>query len=79
MLDGYDLAVSGIALPGIMKEMGVEATKAGFMVSSALFGMMFGAMGLGVLGDKLGRRWGIALCALRAAVQRLYRSCGIRP
>ena len=42
VFDGYDLAVAGIALPAIMKEMGVDATQAGFMVSSALFGMMFG-------------------------------------
>lgn len=41
---GYDLPVAGIALPSIMKEMGVTAQNAGFMVSSALFGMMFGAI-----------------------------------
>ena len=44
IFDGYDLAVAGIALPSIMKDMGVEPTQAGFMVSSALFGMMFGAI-----------------------------------
>ena len=43
ILDGYDLAVVGAALPSIMKDMGVDATQAGFMASSALFGMMFGA------------------------------------
>ncbi len=32
--DGYDLAVAGIALPAIMKSMGVTAQNAGFMVSS---------------------------------------------
>lgn len=68
VLDGYDLAIAGISLPGIMKDMGVEATKVGFMVSSALFGMMFGAMGLGVLGDKLGRRWAISACVLLFSV-----------
>jgi len=39
VFDGYDLAVAGIALPSIMKQMGVTPTSAGFMVSSALFGM----------------------------------------
>lgn len=62
IFDGYDLAVAGIALPSIMKEMGVEPTKAGFMVSSALFGMMFGAIFLGTIADKIGRRWAIAIC-----------------
>ncbi len=62
IFDGYDLAVAGIALPSIMKEMGVEPAKAGFMVSSALFGMMFGAIFLGTIADRIGRRWAIAIC-----------------
>jgi AAHS family benzoate transporter-like MFS transporter len=62
VFDGYDLAVVGIALPSIMKEMGVAATNAGFMVSSALFGMMFGAIFLGTIADKIGRRWAISIC-----------------
>lgn len=60
--DGYDLAVAGIALPSIMKEMGVTAQSAGFMVSSALFGMMFGAIFLGTIADRIGRRLAIAIC-----------------
>jgi AAHS family benzoate transporter-like MFS transporter len=60
--DGYDLAVAGIAVPSIMKDMGVTAQNAGFMVSSALFGMMFGAIFLGTLADRIGRRWTIAIC-----------------
>jgi MFS transporter, AAHS family, benzoate transport protein len=62
IFDGYDLAVAGIALPSIMKDMNVEPTQAGFMVSSALFGMMFGAIFLGTIADKIGRRWAIAIC-----------------
>jgi AAHS family benzoate transporter-like MFS transporter len=62
IFDGYDLAVSGIALPSIMKRMGVDATRAGLMVSSALFGMMFGAIFLGTVADRIGRRWAIAIC-----------------
>jgi AAHS family benzoate transporter-like MFS transporter len=38
IIDGYDLAVAGIALPSIMKDMNVDASTAGFMASSALFG-----------------------------------------
>ena len=72
ILDGYDLAVVGAALPSIMKDMGVDATQAGFMASSALFGMMFGAIFLGTLADKIGRPLMISICV--AIVQRLHRS-----
>src|SRR5438552_18156168 len=47
-----------------MKAMGVDAATAGFMASSALFGMMFGAIILGTLADKIGRRWAISICVL---------------
>lgn len=66
--DGYDLAVAGIALPSIMKEMGVTAQNAGFMVSSALFGMMFGAIFLGTIADRIGRRKAIAICIVLFSV-----------
>src|SRR5690242_12515150 len=62
VLDGYDLAVVGAALPSIMNDMGVDAAKAGFMASSALFGMMFGAIFLGTLADKIGRVLMISIC-----------------
>lgn len=68
ILDGYDLAVAGAALPAIMESMGVNATTAGFMASSALFGMMFGAIGLGALSDKIGRRVTLSICVVLFSV-----------
>ena len=68
IFDGYDLAVAGIALPSIMKEMGVTPATAGYMVSSALFGMMFGAIFLGTIADKIGRRWAIVICIILFSV-----------
>ncbi|WP_442763811.1 MFS transporter [Malikia spinosa] len=68
IIDGYDIAVAGTALPSIMKEMNVTASTAGFMASSALFGMMFGAMLLGTLSDRIGRRWTIVICVLLFSV-----------
>ncbi len=68
VLDGYDLAVAGTALPSIMAQMGIEPAHAGFMVSSALFGMMFGAIGLGLLADRFGRRIALAICVFLFSV-----------
>lgn len=68
IIDGYDIAVAGAALPSIMKDMGVTASTAGFMASSALFGMMFGAIFLGVMSDKIGRRWTISVCVFLFSV-----------
>ncbi|RQR43404.1 MULTISPECIES: MFS transporter [unclassified Burkholderia] len=62
VFDGYDLAVAGIALPAIMKNMGVSPAHAGFMVSSALFGMMFGNIVFGTVAERIGRRRAIAAC-----------------
>lgn len=62
IIDGYDLSVAGIALPSIMQQMGVSASTAGFMASSALFGMMLGSIFLGALSEKIGRRWTISIC-----------------
>ncbi|MCO4865455.1 MFS transporter [Cupriavidus sp. WGlv3] len=68
IFDGYDLAVVGIALPSIMKDLGVAPAHAGFMVSSALFGMVFGAIFLGTIADKIGRRRAIAICVVLFSV-----------
>ncbi|MEJ8823583.1 MFS transporter [Variovorax humicola] len=62
VFDGYDLAVVGIALPSIMQSMNVGPANAGLMVSSALFGMMFGNIILGTIADRIGRRWAVAIC-----------------
>src|SRR3546814_1400857 len=55
VMDGYDLAVAGIALPSIMQAMSIEPAHAGLMVSSALFGMLFGNLLFGTLGERIGR------------------------
>lgn len=62
IIDGYDLAVVGAALPSIMKDMRVDATSAGVMAGSALFGTMLGAIFLGTLADRIGRPKMTAVC-----------------
>jgi len=62
ILDGYELAVVGAALPSIMSDMKVDATSAGIMAGSALFGTMLGAIFLGTLADRIGRPKMISAC-----------------
>ncbi|MEJ8862207.1 MFS transporter [Pseudomonas jessenii] len=62
IIDGYDLAVVGAALPAIMKDMNIDPTSAGIMAGSALFGTMLGAIFLGTLADRIGRPKMIAIC-----------------
>ncbi|NNP72525.1 MFS transporter [Acinetobacter defluvii] len=62
IFDGYDLVIYGVALPLLMQEWGLTAVQAGMLASTALFGMMFGAMSFGTLSDKLGRKKTIMIC-----------------
>ncbi|WP_180096636.1 MULTISPECIES: aromatic acid/H+ symport family MFS transporter [unclassified Acinetobacter] len=62
IFDGYDLVIYGVALPLLMQEWGLSAVQAGLLASTALFGMMFGAMTFGTLSDKLGRKKTIMIC-----------------
>ena len=62
LFDGYDLAINGVALPLLMKEWGMTAVQAGMLASTALAGMMFGAMLFGMLADRIGRKKVILIC-----------------
>jgi len=62
IFDGYDLVIYGVALPLLMQEWSLSAVQAGLLASTALFGMMFGAMCFGTLSDKLGRKKTIMIC-----------------
>ena len=62
LFDGYDLAINGVVLPLLMKEWGMSAIQAGLLASTALAGMMFGAMCFGMLADKIGRKKVILIC-----------------
>ncbi len=62
IFDGYDLVIYGVALPLLMQEWALSAVQAGLLASTALFGMMFGAMTFGTLSDRLGRKKTIMIC-----------------
>ncbi|TCB70565.1 aromatic acid/H+ symport family MFS transporter [Acinetobacter sp. ANC 4216] len=62
IFDGYDLVIYGVALPLLMQEWALNTVQAGLLASTALFGMMFGAMSFGTLSDKIGRKKTIMIC-----------------
>lgn len=62
IFDGYDLVIYGVALPLLMEQWSLSPVQAGMLASSALAGMMFGAMIFGALADKIGRKKVIMIC-----------------
>lgn len=56
MLDGFDFFIIGVANPLIAEDFGISAWQTGLVSSAAILGAMVGAMFLGPLGDRLGRR-----------------------
>lgn len=64
IFDGYDLVIYGVVLPLLMEQWNLNPYVAGLLGSSALFGMMFGAMGFGMLSDRLGRKKTILMCVV---------------
>jgi len=62
IFDGYDLIIYGVVLPKLMAEWNLSPVEAGTLGSTALFGMMFGALFFGSLADKIGRKNTIMIC-----------------
>ncbi len=64
VFDGYDLIVYGTVLPRLLEEpgWGLTAAGAGLLGSLAFAGMLVGALGAGVLSDRLGRRRTVLAC-----------------
>lgn len=54
IFSGYELSVFGSIVPVVIREWGISPTEIGFIGSSAMFGMMFGAIVLSSLADKFG-------------------------
>jgi AAHS family 4-hydroxybenzoate transporter-like MFS transporter len=56
ILDGFDLQAIAFTGPVIAREWGIEATALGVVFSAALVGMTVGALLIGRLGDRFGRK-----------------------
>ena len=79
IVDGYDLIVYGVVLPLLMQEWNLTPPQAGFLGSMALFGMMFGALTLGVVADRIGRKKVILLCLISFSIFTFLCACARNP
>lgn len=55
-LDGFDTAAMGFIAPALAQDWGIERGALGPVMSAALIGMVFGALGSGPLADRFGRK-----------------------
>lgn len=54
IFSGYELSVFGSIVPVVIRQWGISPTEVGFIGSSAMFGMMFGAIVLSGMADRFG-------------------------
>ena len=59
--DGIDLQLLGIVAPKVMEAFAVDRGTFGIAMGGALVGFGIGSWGGGWLGDRIGRRWTLAL------------------
>ncbi|MFV3369278.1 MFS transporter [Pseudomonas sp. NY15435] len=55
-LDGLDTAAMGFIAPALTQDWGIDRSSLGPVMSAALIGMVFGALGSGPLADRFGRK-----------------------
>ncbi len=63
-LDGFDLTVIGVALPKIADFLHSKPSSLGLALSAGQFGPLIGAMVLGTLADRWGRKWMLFISAI---------------
>lgn len=67
-LDGFDVLSISFAAPGIAAEWGIDRAALGVVLSMELFGMALGALTLGALADRIGRRPTMLACLVLMAI-----------
>ena len=56
ILDGFDVQIIGFAAPALVAEFGIERSALGPALAASVLGMCLGAMAIGRIGDRFGRR-----------------------
>lgn len=68
IVDGYELIIMSFVAPTLAQEWGLQQVSVGYVLSAGLLGMGAGAMFLGPLADRMGRRNHILMCLVIGAV-----------
>ena len=64
LLDGLDIQLIGVAAPALAQDWGLQPKDLGPVFMAAPAGMIVGALGLGPLADRFGRKWLIITATL---------------
>ncbi len=64
IFDGFDNQTMGLLAPSIAKDLHLQVARIGIVFSSGLFGWMIGALAMGPVADRFGRRGPIIISAL---------------
>lgn len=64
----YDIAVIGVTLPRIVADLNMTSTEASWTITSNLIGFAVGALGIGMVADRIGRRRALSIVVVLLSV-----------
>ena len=73
-LDGLDTAAMGFIAPALSQDWGIDRASLGPVMSAALIGMVFGALGSGPLADRFGRKVVLVFAVFLFSLASAYSS-----
>jgi len=62
VVEGFDLQAANFAAPSIVEDFGISRAEIGPLLSASLVGVLIGALTIGPLGDRIGRRTILVAC-----------------
>ena len=74
LLDGFDVQLIGYVAPAILQEWKIDKASLGSVFGAGLTGLLLGAMFLGMLADKIGRRPALIGCTFFFSISTLLTS-----